>query len=63
MEPADILSAWPSRRAELLQRHIDLVRKADADEAVAYMVEIRANRQAVAAGLTRPVEQRQLTGN
>ncbi|MGW2671949.1 zinc finger domain-containing protein [Streptomyces sp. NPDC001272] len=61
VEPTDILRAWAPRRAELLQRHIDPVPEVDPDDTIAYLAELRAIRQAVAAGLTPPVEQRQLS--
>ncbi|MFD0267873.1 hypothetical protein ACFVGY_15020 [Streptomyces sp. NPDC127106] len=61
VEPADILAAWAPCKTELINRHVDPLPEANPDDIAAYLAEVRASRQAVAAGVTPPVEQRELT--
>lgn len=62
VEPADVLAAWSRCRSELMNRHTDPVPKADPDDPAAYQAELMATRQAVAAGVSPPVQQHQLPG-
>lgn len=50
VKPSDVVERWRAQARDKAERHIDPLPAADPDDPVAYAAELRASRQAAAAG-------------